>query len=78
VKCAESGGITFRQVVEMMIAVFERNLEKPGARDQALALVSLCVGAMVVARAIDQRKLADDIRDAARGHLVATTGWASQ
>jgi TetR/AcrR family transcriptional regulator, transcriptional repressor for nem operon len=65
----------FRQVLEMMVAVFERNLSGPGARERALALVAMCVGAMVVARAVDQGRLADEFRDAARGHLFASSGW---
>lgn len=65
----------FRQVLESMVAVFEGNLSEPGARERALALVAMCVGAMVVARAVDQGRLADEFRDAARGHLFATSGW---
>jgi hypothetical protein len=30
---------------------------------------------MVIARAVDDPKLGDRFRDAAREHLLATTGW---
>jgi hypothetical protein len=43
----------FRMVVEMMHKVFGAALPGPDASERALALVSLCVGAMVVARAVD-------------------------
>lgn len=57
-------------------AVFAASLTEPAARERSLALVSLCVGAMVVARAVDDPKLGDKFRDAAREHVLATTGWA--
>jgi TetR/AcrR family transcriptional repressor of nem operon len=38
---------------------------KPGAHEQALATVSMMVGAMVLARAVDDPKLSDAIRSAA-------------
>jgi hypothetical protein len=65
----------FRQVLEKMVDVFAANLGEPEARERALALVAMCVGAMVIARAVDDPKLGDRFRDAAREHLLATTGW---
>ena len=65
----------FRQVLDRLVEIFAANLAEPEARQRALALVALCVGAMVVARAVDDPKLADEFRDAAREHLLATTGW---
>jgi hypothetical protein len=65
----------FRHVLESMVAVFEGNLNEPGARERALALVAMCVGAMIVARAVDQGRLGDEFRDAAREHVFATSGW---
>ena len=67
--------VAFRQVLETMVAVFESNLGDPDARERALALVAMCVGAMVVARAVDQGRLGDEFRNAARGHVFATSGW---
>ena len=65
----------YREVAESMIRVFESNLNAPDAHQQALILVALCVGAMVLARAVDDQLLADDFRNAALRHAVATTGW---
>jgi TetR/AcrR family transcriptional repressor of nem operon len=65
----------FRQVLDKMVEVFAANLAEPEPRERALALVALCVGAMVVARAVDDPKLGDGFRDAARNHLLANTGW---
>ncbi len=67
----------FRQVLGRMVKIFSANLPAPQARQRAFALVALCVGAMVVARAVDDPKLGDDFREAARDHLLATTGWGA-
>ena len=56
----------YRQVLEYMIGNFEKDLAGPRARRRAIALASLCIGAMAVARAVDDRKLAAEIRDAAK------------
>jgi TetR/AcrR family transcriptional regulator, transcriptional repressor for nem operon len=65
----------FREVVDRMVRIFAANLPEPEARQHALALVAMCVGGMVVARAVDDPNLADDFRNAARTYLFATTGW---
>jgi AcrR family transcriptional regulator len=67
----------FRQVLGKMVDIFAANLEEPKVREQALALVAMCVGAMVVARAVDDPKLGDEFRVAARNSLLTTTGWDS-
>lgn len=65
----------FRQVIDMMVKVFAANLRGSDARQRALALVATCIGAMVTARAIDDPSLADEFREAAHQHLLASTGW---
>ncbi len=65
----------FRQVLDRMVDIFAGNLAEPKARERALALVALCVGAMVVARAVDDPELGEGFRDAAREHLLEATGW---
>jgi AcrR family transcriptional regulator len=67
----------FREVLAKMVDVFALNLSGPQARKVALAKVSTCVGAMVIARAIDDRDLAEELRDAAREQVLAGTGWES-
>ena len=69
----------FREVMEMMVQAFEANLpDTPGQseRQRAVALVALAVGGMVLARAVDDRATADEIRDAARVQAYQTFGWA--
>ena len=65
----------FREVLEKMVKIFAANLAEPEARRRAQALVAMCVGAMVVARAVDESTFGDEFRDAAREHVLATTGW---
>ena len=60
-----------------MIAVFRANLKGRAARDHAMVLVALCVGGMVLARALDDRDLATDFLARAHRHALATTGWAA-
>jgi TetR/AcrR family transcriptional repressor of nem operon len=65
----------FREVFDKMVQVFAANLDEPQSRERALAFVAMCVGAMVVARAVDDPQLANEIRDSARNQLLSTTGW---
>ena len=66
----------YRQVLARMTRAFETNLPpgEPSARQRALALVALCVGGMVLARAIDDSDLAEDLRNAARTQVLAALG----
>ena len=65
----------FREVLGKMIQIFSANLPPAQARDRALFLVSVCVGAMVIARAIDDTKLSDEIRAVVYGEVLSATGW---
>jgi AcrR family transcriptional regulator len=65
----------FRAVLDDMLTVFVANLRGRRARERGMALVSTCVGAMVLARAIDDPALADAFRKAARNHVLASSGW---
>ena len=68
----------FREVLEMMAGAFGANLrpaEGLTSRERALALVAQAVGGMVLARAIDDKQLSDEIRDSARKQAAVTTGW---
>jgi AcrR family transcriptional regulator len=64
----------FREVLGKMVQVFQTDLASPGARERALSLAALCVGAMVVARAIDDAQLGNEIRSAARRHVLDALG----
>ena len=76
-RAGESVKAAYREVLQMMAGAFETNLPKgePSARLRALALVALCVGGMVLSRAIDDPILADDLRNAARTHALSFSGW---
>lgn len=66
---------SYRRLVEAMAWLFEMNLEGDPAsrRSQALSLTALCIGGMIVARAIPETEIAEDILDAA--HNAATSMW---
>jgi AcrR family transcriptional regulator len=87
---ARSGGPAkraYRQVMEMMAGIFAANLGlSPVAapegstvpdesRQRALAVVALCVGGMVLARAVDDEPAADELRAASHCYAVALAGW---
>ena len=68
----------FREVMEMMVGAFQANLPPENgrsSRERAVALVALAVGGMVLARAVDDQPLSDEIRDAARNQAFDTCGW---
>lgn len=70
----------YREVLQMMAGAFEASLAagEPSARQRALALVAVCVGGMVLSRAVDDQTLADDLRNAARDHALTFAGWTSR
>jgi TetR/AcrR family transcriptional regulator, transcriptional repressor for nem operon len=60
-----------------MIDVFEQALRRNGqaARSRARAIATLCVGGMVLARSIEDRVLADEIRESAMGIALSLGQW---
>ena len=79
-RAGEAVKAAYREVLQMMAAAFESNLPlgEPSARQRALALVALCVGGMILSRAIDDPALAEDLRSAARNHVLAASGWGDR
>ena len=67
----------FGKVLDMLVSVFVANLRGRDAREHGLALVLACVGAMVVARAVDD-PAPDAFRRAARKHVLVSSGWGEQ
>ncbi|MGI9384176.1 MAG: TetR/AcrR family transcriptional regulator [Methyloligellaceae bacterium] len=67
----------FRKVFESMVTVFEAGLEggDEAARRRAMGIATLCVGGMVLARAVDDDRLADEIRGSARAMALEVSGW---
>jgi TetR/AcrR family transcriptional regulator, transcriptional repressor for nem operon len=70
----------FETVLKVMIGVFEQALRRNGqaARDRARAIAALCVGGMVLARSIEDRALADELREAAMGIALSLGQWPRQ
>lgn len=69
----------FETVFRAMVSVLERSTVKNGGpqRDSAQAIAALCVGGMVVARALADRGLADELRDACMNVALELGGWAN-
>lgn len=63
-----------RRIKEMIDLVARQSPEwgQPGAHEHALAMVATMVGALMLARAVDDPKLSDALLDAARKHLSPT------
>jgi TetR/AcrR family transcriptional regulator, transcriptional repressor for nem operon len=76
----ESVKRAFESVLKVLIDIFEQGLERKGdpARRRALAITALCVGGMVLARTIEDRALADELRQAARGIALSLGRWPNQ
>jgi AcrR family transcriptional regulator len=67
----------FETVFAAMVNLLERGLrkDKRDAHAIAQALAALCVGGMVVARAMDNRRSADHLRDACMAVALGLGGW---
>src|SRR5215207_1704263 len=65
-----------RRIKEMidLISRQMRDWGQPSAHERALATVSTLIGALVLARAVDDPRLADALREAALKHLVPAGG----
>jgi len=63
-----------RRIKEMIDLVARQSPDwgQPGAHERALFTVATMVGALVLARAVDEPKLADGLREAALKHLAPT------
>ena len=67
----------FRQVLDMIVRVFEENAPDGAMskREQALATAATVIGGMVLARALDDPEMSDALRDSARRQVMERTGW---
>jgi AcrR family transcriptional regulator len=70
----------FERVFTSMVALFETSLRRQGRshRKRALAIAGLCVGGMVVARAVEDPVLADRLRAASKEVALDLGGWSSR
>ena len=69
----------YAEVFKAMVGVFQGNLPDADAeaRERALAIGALCVGGMVLARAVGDKSLGDAVREACRKLALETGGWAA-
>jgi AcrR family transcriptional regulator len=63
--------------LRMMVETFEQGMKSSAQpeRQRALALTSLCIGGMVIARAIEDRALADELREATMAVALQLGPW---
>jgi TetR/AcrR family transcriptional regulator, transcriptional repressor for nem operon len=69
----------FENVFCAMVNLLERSSKNgaPSRQVQAKAIAALCVGGMVVARAMKNRGVADELRDACMSVALELGGWGS-
>ncbi len=74
VRCA------FETVFQAMVSVLERSMPQKGRprHTKAQAIAAMCVGGMVVARAMDDRALGDDLREACMAIALELGSWHSE
>lgn len=79
-RSGKSAKRAFEKVFEAMISVLERNLtdSRSPRHTRAQAIAALCVGGMVVARAMVNRNAADELRDACMAIALELGGWEDQ
>lgn len=66
----------YREVLNGMVEMFSNRMNggRRAPRERALSVATLCVGGMVLARAVDDDGLADEIREAARNLALEIAG----
>ncbi len=65
----------FENVFDGMVRLLSPGAAGQGAQTNAKAIAALCVGGMVVARAMGSRERADELRDACREVAMRLGGW---
>jgi TetR/AcrR family transcriptional regulator, transcriptional repressor for nem operon len=76
-RCGNSAKSAFQTVFRAMVSALERSLVERGRqrRVTAQAMAALCVGGMVVARAMVEGAVADELRDACLATALKLGGW---
>ncbi len=67
----------FESALRFMIETFEQGASggaRPN-RKEALAIAALCIGGMVLARSVEDRRLADEMREAALALALSLGNW---
>jgi len=76
-RAGEAAKRAFETAFAAMVDVLQRDVRSgdPEPRRVALAIAALCVGGMVIARASNERMLADELRAAAADVALKLGGW---
>src|ERR1700742_2502235 len=76
-RCGDEAKRAFEDVFAAMVGVLERSVAENNQerRAKAQAVAALCVGGMVVARAMSSRVVADELRDACVSIALGLGGW---
>src|ERR1700689_2220396 len=77
-RSGRSAKAAFEKVFSAMVELLNRSSSKKGTAGsrEAKAIAALCIGGMVVARAIEDRAIADDLRTACMSVALELGGWA--
>lgn len=68
----------YQKVLEGMIGLFEKGVGKDAkARQKAITMATLCIGGMVLARAVDDEVLAKELRATAHEAAMEAGGFSS-
>ena len=69
----------FENVFKAMVDILGREVKRGPQPSEpiALAIASLCIGGMVVARSVNDRRFADRLREAAAHAALSLGGWKS-
>ena len=67
----------FEGAFRLMVDIFQQDLGRNGkqARDRAFAIAAMCVGGMVLARSVENRELADELRQATLSVALWLGNW---
>jgi TetR/AcrR family transcriptional regulator, transcriptional repressor for nem operon len=76
-RSGEPAKIAFETIFKAMVSVLERGMGVPKRHQAAQAIAAMCVGGMVVARAMDDRALADELRSSCMAVALQLGGWKS-
>jgi TetR/AcrR family transcriptional repressor of nem operon len=78
-RCDERVKGAFETVFKAMVAVLGREVRSSihGSEDAAIAVAALCIGGMVVARALNDGEFCDRVRNAAVHAALVLGGWQS-
>lgn len=66
----------YRQVLNAMVDLFQASQgDRVDARKRAISMATLCIGGMVLARAVDDEGFGDEIRSVAMASALEAGGW---